>query len=295
MSNEKTILFPTEFGPLGEKAESNAVHLVQKFDATLVLMHAFNVPSGISRLFSDVSEEEIRKRAQKALDDYAGNLRDTHGIKVSTLVRHHSRPEVAIVEGARDIDASMIIFGTKGGSGLRDTLLGSAVNHVIRHTPCPVFTIRNQPETNEFKRILVPMDLSREAGEKLKWGVSLAKKFGSDLHIHSVVSGSAHDQVRLQERIKWSKEYAHEHELKDLHITYEESNASIPDMVLSYADKIDADLICVMTQAESENSLKATVLGSVADNLVNQSQRPVMSIRPERHYTGKRYPSPLFT
>lgn len=295
MSNEKTILFPTEFGPLGEKAASNAVHLAQKFDATLVLMHAFNVPSGISRLFSDVSEDEIRKRAQKALDEYAGELKDSHGIKVSTLVRHSSRPEDAIVEAARDIDASMIIFGTKGGSGLRDTLLGSAVNHVIRHTPCPVFTIRNQPEKGGFNRILVPMDLALEAGEKLRWGVELAKKFDSSLYIHGVVSGSAADQMRLQERIKWSKEYARDNGLQEIHVTYEESNASISETMLAFADKIDADLICVMTQAESESSLKSTVLGSVADYMVNHSQRPVMSIRPERHYAGKQFSSPLFT
>ncbi len=295
MSKEIRILFPTEFGPLGEKAESNAIHLAEKFDAELVLMHAFNVPTGLSRLFSDVSEEEIRKRAQSHIDEYAASLRKKTSVSISTLVKHHSRPEVAIVETAKDIDARIIIFGTKGGSGLRDALLGSAVNYVIRHTSCPVVTMRNEPEYGGFKRILLPMDLAQESGEKLGWGVQLALKFGAALYIHGVVSGSASDQMRLQERVKWSKDYATKHGLTDIHVTFEESSSSISDTILSYADRVDADLICVMTQAESESGLKTTVLGSVADHLVNHSQRPIMSIRPERHYSGRSFSSPLFT
>ena len=295
MSKEIRILFPTEFGPLGEKAEANAIHLAEAFNAELVLMHAFNVPTGLSRLFSDVSEDEIRKRAQNHIEEYASSLRSKTDIQISTLVKHHNRPEVAIVETAKDVNARMIIFGTKGGSGLRDTLLGSAVNYVIRHTPSPVVTIRNKPDEKGFKRILLPMDLAQESGEKLGWGVQLAKKFGATLYIHGVVSGSAHDQMRLQERVKWSKDYAVKNGLSDINVTFEESSASISDTILKYADRIDADLICVMTQAESESGLKTTVLGSVADHLVNTSQRPVISIRPERHYSTRSYESPLFT
>lgn len=295
MSKEIRILFPTEFGPLGEKAETNAIHLAEKFDAELVVMHAFNVPTGLSRLFSDVSEDEIRKRAQNHIEEYAESLRQKTSVQISTLVKHHNRPEVAIVETAKDINARIIIFGTKGGSGLRDTLLGSAVNHVIRHTPSPVVTMRNEAKEIGFNRILLPMDLAQESGEKLGWGVQLAKKFGATLYIHGVVSGSAHDQMRLQERIKWSKDYALKHGLKDINVTFEESSSSVAETILGYADRIDADLICVMTQAESESGLKTTVLGSVADHLVNTSQRPIMSIRPERHYSGRMFESPLFT
>ncbi len=295
MSKEIRILFPTEFGPLGEKAESTAIHLAENFDADLVLMHAFNVPTGLSRLFSDVSEEEVRKRAQKHIDEYAANIREKTSASISTIVKHHNRPEVAIVETAKDIDARIIIFGTKGGGGLRDTLLGSAVNYVIRHTPCPVVTMRNEPKYGGFKRILLPMDLTQESGEKLRWGVQFALKFGASLYIHGVVSGSASDQIRLQERIKWSKDYATQYGLTDIHVTFEESSSSISDTILGYADRIDADLICIMTQSESDSGLKATVLGSVADRIVNHSQRPVMSIRPERHYSGRNFSSPLFT
>ena len=288
-------MFPTEFGPLGIKAESNAILMAKTFDAELVLLHAFNVPSGLSSLFSDINEDEIRKRAQVALDKYADELRKKGGIKVSTAVQHNNRPEDAIVEVAKELNVKYVIFGTKGGSGLRDTLLGSAVNHVIRHTPCPVLTIRNEPDSAGFKRILIPMDLAPEAGEKVQKGVELAKAYGAAINIYAVLSGSSDDQKRLQERVQWTREHAFKNGVTDVQATFEESSGSVADTVLSYAQKIEADLICIMTQQESESGIKKTVLGSVADRITNISQVPVMSIRPERDYKSQTYESPLFT
>lgn len=295
MAKEDKILFPTEFGPLGEKARAEAVHLAETHGAEIVLLHAFNIPTGISRLFSAVSEDEVRKRAQAELEDYASELRKLGNVEVMTMVRSNPRPEVAIVEAAQEMDCKMIVFGTRGGNGLKDTLLGSAVNYVIRHTPCPVLTIRNTPEHTGFNNILVPMDLAQEAGEKLRHGVQLAKENGGKLNLFSVVANKGKEQMRLQERIKWSREYAMKEGVTNVDVTLEETNLPVAEAVLAFADRIEADLVCVMTQQESDSNLKATVLGSVADQIVNASQRPVMSIRPERHYSSKAWKSHHFT
>ncbi|MEM7038411.1 MAG: universal stress protein, partial [Bacteroidota bacterium] len=193
-----------------------------------------------------------------------------------------------------ETNSDLIIFGTKGGSGLRDTLLGSAVNYVIRHTPCPVITIRNRPEYLGFKRILVPIDISKETGEKVNWGVRMAKMYGADLHLFSVVAESGKDQARIEARTRKSIAFAKENGVESVVAEAQEASGTIPESILKYADKCDADLICVMTQAESESSVTTNVLGTVADRLVNVSQRPVFSIRPERHYHTRTYESPLF-
>ena len=295
MSKQFKILFPTEFGPLGEKAKDNAVNLAKLYDAELILLHAIHIPSGITKLFSDVSEDEVRKRAQKAMEKYKVHLDPKGELSISTLIKI-GEPEISIVETAKEIECQLIIFGTKGGSGLRDTLLGSAVNYVIRHCPCPVITIRNKPEYLGFKRILVPLDLAQEAGEKVSWGVRLAKKFGAELSLYSAVSGSANDMLTLQNRLNQATEYAKDQGLDNVtsHIA-KTDESSVANNILEYADEVDADLICIMTQQESETGLRKTILGSVADRLVNISQRPVISIRPERHYHTKSWQSHHFT
>ncbi|MEM0995821.1 MAG: universal stress protein [Bacteroidota bacterium] len=293
MSSKTKILFPTEFGPLGEKAKDNAVHLAKIYDATLVLLHAINLPSGITKFFSNVSEDELRKKALGELEKHKQQIDPNGELDILTMVSI-GEPENSIVEVAKDIDAGLVIFGTKGGSGLRDTLLGSAVNHVIRHAPCPVITIRNKPEYVGFKHILVPVDLSQEAGEKVRWGINLAAKYSASLTFFSVLSGTPSEVKKLEGRLRSSLEMA---KSKGVEANAHEqvTEKSIPDAILDYADKVDADLICIMTQAESEAGLRTTLLGSVADRLVNISQRPVMSIRPERHYRSKGWQSAHFT
>ena len=290
------ILFPTEFGPLGEKAKDNAVYLAKLYDAELVLMHAIHIPSGLSKLFSEVNEDDLRKKAAAELDKHKRELDPNGELNISTLVRVED-PEVAIVKAARETNAGVIIFGTKGGSGLRDTMLGSAVNSVIRHAPCPVITIRNKPEYVGFKRIMVPVDLAQEAIEKVDWGIGLAKKYGAELHLYSVVKGSADDLLKLEGRIKKSIDHARAQGVEKVDAKLDAAEGGIADSILAYADKIDSDLICIMTQQESESGLKTSILGTVADRLVNISQRPVISIRPERHYRSldERTESPLFT
>jgi nucleotide-binding universal stress UspA family protein len=294
MSKDTKILFPTEFGPLGAKAEANAVNLARLYDAELVLLHAIHLPSGVTRFFSNVSEDELRKKAMAELEGYKKTLDPNGEMTISTMVAI-GEPEESIVQVAKDIAASLVIFGTKGGSGLRDTLLGSAVNHVIRHAPCPVITIRNTPDYTGFKNILVPVDLSQEAGEKVRWGVELAEKYGSKLTFYSVLSGSPEEVKKLEGRLQKSVDLAVAKGVKNVEAHEQITDKSVADAILDYADNCDADLICIMTQTESEAGLKTSLLGTVADRLVNISQRPVISIRPERHYRSSSFQSAHFT
>jgi nucleotide-binding universal stress UspA family protein len=48
---------------------------------------------------------------------------------------------------------------------------------------------------------------------------------------------------------------------------------------LEYADKIDADLLVIMT--EQESSLTSFLLGNYAQQMLTMSTRPILSIRPE--------------
>ena len=57
-----------------------------------------------------------------------------------------------------------------------------------------------------------------------------------------------------------------------------ESNDSLPKAVLNYSKKVNADLVMIMTQQESDFTLY--FLGSTARSIINESDIPVMSVRP---------------
>lgn len=273
------ILFPTEFGPLAAKAESNALNLARLTGAKLALFHAIPAPKPI-RLFSSHDENALRDKARQQLEQYRERIDPDHTTPCY-FITHAGKPEQAIIDAARDLQSGLIIFGTKGGSGLKDSLLGSAVNHVIRHTPCPVFTIRVRPGTPGFKRILVPIDMARESGEQIGWAISLARLFGAEIFFYSLVDKTVEGLMLLDGQLKQAALRAKQagiHEVESF--LRHPLGTSIADEILSFAKASKADLICIMTQRESESGRRKPLLGSVADRLVNASDISVVSIVP---------------
>jgi nucleotide-binding universal stress UspA family protein len=51
-------------------------------------------------------------------------------------------PVGAILDTAEEVDADLIVMGTRGLSGLKHVLLGSVAERTIRTAPCPVLTVR---------------------------------------------------------------------------------------------------------------------------------------------------------
>ena len=49
----------------------------------------------------------------------------------------------AIVARAEELHVDLIVMGTHGRTGVKRMVLGSVADHVVRHAPCPVVTIRN--------------------------------------------------------------------------------------------------------------------------------------------------------
>jgi len=50
----------------------------------------------------------------------------------------------AIVARAEELHAELIVMGTHGRTGVKRMVLGSVADHVVRHAPCPVVTVREQ-------------------------------------------------------------------------------------------------------------------------------------------------------
>ncbi|MBI3287080.1 MAG: universal stress protein [Chloroflexi bacterium] len=139
------ILVPTDFSPGAEPALRWAATLRQVFGAELILLHVLNLnmaalaglPSDFLRVpaagellqrIRDESVEEMSRLAAK----YPG---------ARTLIREGS-PRPVILEVAKEVGADLIVMGTHGWTGLTQLLFGSVAEHVVRHSPVPVLTVR---------------------------------------------------------------------------------------------------------------------------------------------------------
>lgn len=145
----KRILVPTDFSQGVEPALHWAKALGETFRAEVTLLHVLDLTIGaLAGLPAQVAMvpaagdllERIRVEAQQEMAKASSR---TPGAR--TLIREGT-PRSTILDVAGEIGADMIVMGTHGRTGLTHVFFGSVAEHVVRHSPIPVLTVRQRTE-----------------------------------------------------------------------------------------------------------------------------------------------------
>ena len=132
--SEEAQLAATTAADLAEKTNSE-LHL-SPWDLNYPLYELPEHPAG----FEDVLREN-RREAKEMLEQQAKRIEESGGTVKETHLRE-GRADEEIVEVAEEIDAGLIVMGSRGHGRLRRALLGSVSDAVVRHAHCPVTIVR---------------------------------------------------------------------------------------------------------------------------------------------------------
>ena len=149
MFTVSSILVPTDFSENASQALSFAKEIAKGTQATLHLLHVVEpvvYPADWSYAqvgFADI-EQELQENAEKELVKKADVLK-AEGFNVETAVRR-GRASDEICAYAGDEKVSILAIGTHGRSGLEHFLFGSTTERVLRKAPCPVLSVRLDPD-----------------------------------------------------------------------------------------------------------------------------------------------------
>jgi nucleotide-binding universal stress UspA family protein len=155
MSNRDiaTIIVPVDGSGNAGRAVDYAAMLTKKTGAQLVLLHAFpkspteliglmgypGVPGDVVHL----SEEDVERAVEASAKAAFSAAREALGSDVTAsdeVVR--GAPAQAIMDYAAKQKDALIVMGTRGLSPMKELLLGSISEKVMRHAPCPVTLVR---------------------------------------------------------------------------------------------------------------------------------------------------------
>ena len=124
-----------------ERAVAFAAALAKPADAELHLVHvlewspySFHTPEELAERHK--RREEELDRANAILKPAMDNLKKD-GIRASGEARHGHAGDL-LCEIAKDLGASQIVIGRKGGSGLTGRLLGSLAITLAQESPVPL-------------------------------------------------------------------------------------------------------------------------------------------------------------
>ncbi len=140
---------------------------------------------------------------------------------------------------------------------------------------CEVSNMENVP----FSKILLATDGSENSAKAVDASLQLAKSMGASIDIVHVIQAAWGTEVDTDSRTKGEKivaEIKQKAQSQGIHADDAVIVGNPAEMIINYADRIKVDLIVLGTKGLS--GIKKFMLGSVAENVVRHSKRPVMVV-----------------
>lgn len=289
------ILCPTDLTPASDEALRYAVALARVYEARLMLCHCGGKSSGVAvNGGGEGTEQLLGSMFEAALARHLG-MTDFSSLDWEGFLSEGNDPGLLITGEAAARRADLIVMRSRHRP-YGAALLGSTAETVCRTAPCSVLV--THPREREWvgassgdiglERVLVAHDFSDRSELALQYGVSLASRFGAELHLLHVLreperdapelawvpgteQGLYHSMVRrLQEAVP--RGFDSPSEVRPV-VTrgrpYEE--------ILSYAAGNEVDLICM--GADGVDRGLRGLFGSNVDRVLRQSSCPVLVAR----------------
>ena len=278
----KKILVPVDFSDASTNALRVAAQLAVRANASLYLLHVnerapYIIPVSEYAYTSapadlEAYDKEAEERMQNVKAVLLNEPRFSH-LQVETGVEEGLLTTVVkTVTENEDID--LIVIGTLGASGWKETLVGSNTERVIRHADCPVLVIPEGVRELNIKRALVPSTLKPDQKGVFKVVKAWQDLLGFEvlaLYINDPLNAATNGSIeaekkRLVEPVGLSEVY--------LHLYGPSLNEEAA--ILQYAGEAEADMIVMSTH--QRRGLSHLLFGSITEDTANHAHLPVLAV-----------------
>ncbi len=149
-SSRGPILVPVDFSPHSEAALRHACLLADCMKLPLIILHVVHDPAEMPGYYSRMAKKKHLLRmedvALEMLHDFvAGMIKlypELKPLKKADIMLVVGLPVTRILQVAEKTDASMVVMGSQGRTGLKHMLLGSKAEQVVQLCPLPVTIVK---------------------------------------------------------------------------------------------------------------------------------------------------------
>ena len=152
------ILLATDGSPHAELAAMTALDLAQSTGSRLhVVAVGRTFTPAVYDVYVETRSGDLKEEARTTLDEQVRKIEEAGGSVAIAHLKMGERRDEAIVNLAEEIDAGLIVMGSRGFGGLKRALLGNVADSVVRHAHCPVLVVRPQDHddsSSSWRRIV---------------------------------------------------------------------------------------------------------------------------------------------
>jgi nucleotide-binding universal stress UspA family protein len=279
MSAPKNFLIPLDFRPESEMALEYAASVAAKVGATLHLVYILEEESPLLKLvLKDDQRDMIMRGAADKLDDVAGKVLTGKNIPFTTKIMQGKIYKMIIV-AAREIKADFIFMGRTDSSDMMKNLAGTNTMHIIKGGDIPVITLRKKPDYFGCSHIILPLDLTKQTLKQASNAVAVARMLDARITILSILrEDSKSKEIKIISKLDEIRTKMNSLDV-DCDVKFIKNTVDAPHRILNDAIReLDGDLVMIMTQQELH--ITEYFIGSVAQDIINLSDFPVLSINP---------------
>ncbi|MCX7547269.1 universal stress protein [Xanthomarina sp. F1114] len=275
----KKIIVPVDFSEQSEFALEAAAVLAKKNNSEILALHMLEMSNAILTKADGAKQMEaiyFLRLAEKKFEDFLNKdyLKD---IKVTPIVKQF-KVFSEVNDVAKEHKADLIVMGSQGASGLKEVLVGSNTEKVVRHSEVPVLVIKHNPILMEFENVVFACDFSEEAIEQYIRAKQMIEKLGATMHLvyvnlpGSKFKSSAEIEKQVANFLRKS-----DGGIEKMHEVNYVNDYTIEKGILNFSNLIGADLITVATHGRK--GIAHFFEGSISEDIANHSTLPVMTFR----------------
>ncbi len=263
------ILVPIDFTPVTENALKYAIGLTDVLGVNNIIL--FHV------IASDKNFSEANEKLNLLLEKYKSET----SASLEMLIKPGNIFD-EIGSTAVEVEAGLIVMGTHGITGMQH-IIGSRAMKVITNSETPYIVVQQKPY-EPVKKILVPVDFTREVKQILPLLQTLNEKFNAAFYLIAQEAKDNFIQNKIDNNLQYFKAF-----LRDNNISFVDTgtySSSKYKEVLHHAKTVSADLL--VTTIDPETNITDYIMGVDEQKLVaNELQIPVLCVN-IKHFMNRK-------
>jgi nucleotide-binding universal stress UspA family protein len=197
------LLYATDFSGNAQRALPFAIRIAEKFSSELIMLHVFEIPTA----WKYSQTEDVLQMERQAIEMSEGQLKTLlEKYEVGLEPRFVASGNTSVANGIfallKEEDPDLIVIGTRGGSKLREFIVGSTTKELIKKSPVPVLAVPENALEFNLKKILYASDFQEEDIDVLRQLIDFARPFGAEI---TVVHVSTHEEYHGDEKMQHFK------------------------------------------------------------------------------------------
>ncbi|MEJ1222857.1 universal stress protein [Sediminicola sp. 1XM1-17] len=203
----KTILYATDYSPNSVAALLYTHSICYKLKAKMIVLHVFDEPMSLATKVSLAylkKEQELYEVHKMKLEAFCyEHLKDSPVVTNRQVMAVENRSSTAgIIAAVVSENVDLVVVGTKGGSALKQFILGSTAVGLIKKAPCTVLTVPENTVPAPLHTLVYATDFEDADIFAIRQLVNIAAPFGATIKMVHITPKAEYAEDR---QVAWLK------------------------------------------------------------------------------------------